>query len=316
MAAEAFGALLPVRRAVTVTAGVRELTTGYGQAEGARTRPSRPKGIAVLLAVDFDQGLQDAWSDIATFLPKLVGFLVVLVIGVIIAKAVSRAVAALAERVGFNRAVERGGISRALAKADYDAADVLAKIVYYALLLFVAQFAFGLFGDNAVSALLASMVAFLPRLFVALVIVVVTMAIARGVREIVASSLGGLDYGRTLASVAWAAVVVIGIFAALDQLQIAPTIVQGLFYAMLAVLAGSAIIAIGGGGIQPMRQRWERSLSRYDTEKERVRTELRNREDELDLREREARSSEATTTALDPSLTGRRGRGGRGEPAP
>jgi hypothetical protein len=60
----------------------------------------------------------------------------------------------------------------------------------------------------------------------------------------------------------------------LDELRIAPAIVTGLFYALLAVIAGSAIIAIGGGGIAPMRQRWEEALRRYDDEKPRLREQL------------------------------------------
>jgi len=65
------------------------------------------------------------------------------------------------------------------------------------------------------------------------------------------------------------------VFAALNQLQIAPTIVNGLFYAALAIVAGSAIIAIGLGGVEPMRQRWQRVLDRYDEEKPRWQEELR-----------------------------------------
>jgi hypothetical protein len=53
-------------------------------------------------------------------------------------------------------------------------------------------------------------------------------------------------------------------------LRIAPAIVTGMFYAVLAVVAGSAIVAIGGSGIEPMRQRWENVLRRYDEEKPRV----------------------------------------------
>jgi hypothetical protein len=63
-----------------------------------------------------------------------------------------------------------------------------------------------------------------------------------------------------------ATIVVLGIFAALDQLGIAPNIVRGLFYAALAVVAGSAIVAIGGGGIKPMQARWERMLDRVASE--------------------------------------------------
>jgi hypothetical protein len=54
------------------------------------------------------------------------------------------------------------------------------------------------------------------------------------------------------------AILVVGVFAALNQLEIAPEIVNGLFYAILAIIVGSAIVAVGGGGIQTMRRYWER----------------------------------------------------------
>ncbi len=134
--------------------------------------------------------------------------------------------------------------------------------------------AFGMFGDNPLSLLLASVIAFLPKIFIAIVILVITMAIATAARELVVASLGGLSYGKMLGNLAAGAILFIGLFMVLDQLQIAEDIIQTLFTAILAVLACSAIIAIGGGGIQPMRARWESALSKYDQEKETVRSEV------------------------------------------
>jgi hypothetical protein len=57
------------------------------------------------------------------------------------------------------------------------------------------------------------------------------------------------------------AVLVFGAFAALDQLQIAPRIVTGLWYAILAIVVGSAVVAIGGGGIKTMQRYWERTAT-------------------------------------------------------
>jgi hypothetical protein len=53
-------------------------------------------------------------------------------------------------------------------------------------------------------------------------------------------------------------------FAALDQLQIAPRIVTGLWYALLAAVVGSVIVAVGGGGIRPMQRYWERAAGRAE----------------------------------------------------
>jgi hypothetical protein len=76
--------------------------------------------------------------------------------------------------------------------------------------------------------------------------------------------MSGLSYGRFVATLASAFIVAVGIFAALSELNIAPAIVNGLFYALLAIIAGSAIVAIGGGGIVPMRSQWEKALGRIE----------------------------------------------------
>jgi hypothetical protein len=57
---------------------------------------------------------------------------------------------------------------------------------------------------------------------------------------------------------------VVGIFAALDQLEIAPAIVNGLFYALLVVVAGSLVVSFGVGGIPIARRYLERWGGRAD----------------------------------------------------
>jgi hypothetical protein len=59
-------------------------------------------------------------------------------------------------------------------------------------------------------------------------------------------------------------VLVFGAFAALDQLQIAPRIVTGLWYAILAIVVGSAVVAVGGGGIKTMQRYWERATTKAE----------------------------------------------------
>jgi small-conductance mechanosensitive channel len=221
--------------------------------------------------VNLASGLEAAWTTFMLFLPKFLMFLGILIIGYFLAKLAAKLLDAVLERVGFDNMVERGGVKRALQRSGYDASDLLAKLLFYFVFLFVLQLAFGVFGQNPVSDLLTRVVAFLPNVFVALVIVIVAAAIAKGVKEMVRVALGTLSYGRYLANIASAAVMVIGVFAALNQLGIAPAIVNGLFYAMLAIVVGSAVIAIGGGGIAPMRGQWERWMGRLEQESDRIR---------------------------------------------
>ena len=253
--------------------------------------------IAATLAVEWSQGIEDAWSNVATFVPKFLGFLVILIVGYFIAKLIAKAANAILERVGFDRAVERGGIKRALDRTKYDASDILGKIIFYALFLIVLQMAFGVFGPNPISDLLEGVIAYLPKVIAAILILVIAFAIAAAARELIDATLGGLSYGRALANVAGAAIVVVGVFAALDQLQIAPAIVTGLFYAMLAIIVGSAVIAIGGGGIYPMRARWERILTKYDDEKPNVQRAAQGSKERIAQRAQQRMDEAATATA-------------------
>jgi hypothetical protein len=219
--------------------------------------------MADLAAVDFGQGISNAWSTIATFVPKLLAFLLILFIGWLIAKALAKVVDKVLERVGFDRVAERGGINR---MSSYKASDIVAKLVYYAVLLIALQMAFGVFGENPVSAMLTGIVAWLPRAVVAIVIIVVAGAIARAVRDMVAGALGGLSYGNMLATMASVFVWGLGIIAALNQIGVAMSVTLPVLITVLATIGGIAIVGVGGGLIRPMQQRWEGWLGRAERE--------------------------------------------------
>lgn len=219
----------------------------------------------------FTDGMSVMWANVMSFVPKFLVFVAVLIVGYVIARVLARLFDALLAKLHFDELVERGGIKRVLDRSGYHARTLLAKLLFYTICLFTLQFAFGVFGPNPVSDLLTRVIAYLPSIFVAAIIIVVASAIAKGVRDILGASLGGFSAGPVIARLAATLIVIVGVFAALNQLGIAPTIVNGLFYAGLAIIAGSAIIAIGGGGIQPMRSRWERALSRMEAEAPKLR---------------------------------------------
>ncbi len=222
------------------------------------------------------EALNNALSTIAEFVPKLLLFLVILVIGIVLAKAIGKALSAILERVGFDRAVERGGVKKALENSKYDASDVVSKIIYYALVLFVVQLAFGVFPANPISVLLSQIIAFLPRLIVAIIIIVVASAIAAAVRELISNSLGGLSYGKTLANIASVFILGFGVIAALNQIGVATTVTTPILIAVLATLGGILVVGVGGGLVQPMAKRWEGYLTKAEDEMPRIKEQAAN----------------------------------------
>jgi hypothetical protein len=167
-------------------------------------------------------------------------------------------------RVGFDRAAERGGLDRML--GNNRASYLTAQLVMFAFLLFVLQLAFGIFGPNPVSDLIARVIAWLPKLFVAVIIVVVAAAIAGWVREVISNALAGFSYGRALATAAQVVVLTLGAFAALSQIGVASSVITPVLWAFLAVIVGVLVVGVGGGLVKPMQHRWERMLNRAETE--------------------------------------------------
>jgi len=216
------------------------------------------------LAVDFQGGVSSAWSNVITFVPKLAAALLIILVGYLLAKALAGILNKVLERVGFDRAVERGGLKQALARSKYDPSDIIAKLAFWLIFLVSLQIAFGVFGPNPISDLLKGLIAYLPNVLVAIVIIVVAAAIARAVTDLGTSLLSSVSGGSMMAKGAGIAILVFGAFAALDQLQIAPRIVTGLWYAILAIVVGSAVVAVGGGGIKTMQRYWERATTKAE----------------------------------------------------
>ncbi|MFB9930859.1 hypothetical protein ACFFRC_39600, partial [Amycolatopsis halotolerans] len=202
-------------------------------------------------------GLGQAWNLVATFVPKLVGFLIILLIGWLIAKAVSKALGLVLGKLGFTRLVEKTGLTGMVKGANLDATTVLVKLVYYFILLIALQLAFGVFGQsNPVSQLLNDIIAFLPRILVAVVLIIVAAAIAKVVRDVVSGALSGRSAGRLLSTVAYWLVMAFGIIAALGQVNIATSVTGPVLIAVLATAGGVIVVGFGGGLIKPAQERW------------------------------------------------------------
>lgn len=229
------------------------------------------------------ESLNEALRMVVAFVPKFVGFLVILLIGWLIAKALRKVVNVALEKLHFDRAMERGGLNRMLERSNYDASGLIGALVYYGVLLIALQMAFGVFGPNPVSALLTAIVAWLPKAVVAVIIIVVAAAVARVLADLAGSALSGLSWGRFAAKLVQVFVVALGVIAALNQIGVATTVTTPVLITVLATVGGILVVGFGGGMIRPMQQRWERWLSRAETElpgaRNQVQAYQRGRED-------------------------------------
>lgn len=241
------------------------------------------------------QSLQDGLAVVIAFIPLALLFLLILIVGLIVAKLISKGLEKLLEKVGFDRLVERGGIKKALAKSKLDASDIVAKIVYYTLVLFVLQFAFGVFGPNPVSDLLEGIIGFLPKIIVAIIIIVIAAAIAAGAKSLIQNTLGGLSYGKILGNIVAIFILFLGVTAALNQIEVATSVTTPILIAVLAIIAGVIIVGAGGGLIKPMQQRWEAMLTKAEEEAPKIQQQVQGAPSVTDQAKQAASQVQAAT---------------------
>jgi hypothetical protein len=219
-----------------------------------------------LAGVNVSQSFQNLLNTVFNAIPKILLFLVILVIGWIVARVIMQAVVMLLKKVKFDHFAERGVVGEALGRSPYDASSLIGKIVYYMLLLVTLQLAFGVFGTNPVSTMLNAVVGWLPKAIVAIILIVIGSAIAKVVKDLITAAIGGLSYGRFVANLASIAIIALFAIAALSQIGIAAAVTQPLLITVLATVGAILAIGVGGGLVRPMQSRWERMLTAAEDE--------------------------------------------------
>ena len=191
-------------------------------------------------------------------IPKILGFLVILLIGWLVASALAAAVAALLRAVKFNDLAQRAGLSGFVQKMGLqtDAAGFLAMLAKWFVRLIVLVSAFDALGLPAVSQVLQQLLLWLPNLVVALVVLVIGGLAANALAGLVrgATAESGLGTPDLLASIARVAVWAFAIVVAVNQIGVATELVNTLFMATVGALALALGLAFGLGGRETAAQ--------------------------------------------------------------
>jgi Mechanosensitive ion channel, conserved TM helix len=203
-------------------------------------------GDAVLVSVT------TALQNLLGFLPALIGAIIVLIVGWIIAGLLAGVVERVLKTVGFERASESTGISGFIRQAGsgWTASKIVAEIVKWFIRLVAIQAAASILGLTQISAAINAVLLWLPNLVVALVIIVVAALLANFVAGIVrgAASEMGFASPALMANVARYAIIAFAVVAAINQLGIAPTVVDTLLIGTVGAVALALGLAFGLGG--------------------------------------------------------------------
>ena len=196
--------------------------------------------------------LQNLWASVINFLPSLIGALVVLIVGLVIAAVIKTVVQkvieaikidALLRKIGLGPHFERGGL-------QINAGKFVGLLAYWFLVVVFVLAATDILQLWGLSAFLQSVVAYLPNIIVAVLIMLAAVVLANFLRSLVKASVSsaGLHGSKFLGSLTWWVVIVFGFLAALIQLGIATVIINTLVTGVIAMLALAGGIAFGLGG--------------------------------------------------------------------
>ncbi len=199
--------------------------------------------------MDLGDRTQLMWAELVDFLPNLLGAILILLIGLIVAKLLEKATDAILERLHFDEALDRGGVHRALARTGtkLDPSSLVARLVFWVVALTTIVMATNALGLTAVSAMLYSLITYIPNVIVAVLIVIIGMVLGEFVKDVLAASMGGVSGFLAIGKVAKGAIVTLALFMALDQLQVADDIVRTAFTLLLGAIALAVGLAFGLG---------------------------------------------------------------------
>ncbi|MFC1652905.1 hypothetical protein ACFL3F_04210 [Planctomycetota bacterium] len=196
--------------------------------------------------------VREMLTKITAYLPVLLGALVILIVGWLVAKAIRRLVDWLLTTVRFEMLADKAGISEMLRKGKLEStvSRVVSGLVYWLIMIMVLVMVANALGLPKASDILASLFAYIPKVIGALIVLVVAMFLASFVSGMVRIAAGNANLPKPemLAGLCRWAIIVFAVTISLTQLDIAPLLVTATFNILLSGIVLALALAFGLGG--------------------------------------------------------------------
>ena len=229
--------------------------------------------------------MNDLWTrltigaeQMGVILLPLAGATVILLTGYFLARQVEKWIQQALRRLNFNRVADAGGLAEAVGRtgSHLDPAHAIGKLMFWLVMLMVILLASTALGLESINEMFGLMLSYIPTMIAAVVIVILGMIVGEFVRGLILASAGSVAGVLTVAKVAKAAVVMISIFMALQQVGVAEEIVTAAFTLILGAVALGVGLAFGLGNRElagEVTRRWyEEGRQRRAAQEEATRT--------------------------------------------
>ena len=203
-----------------------------------------------IAAVQITQSLQRGLDSLIGFIPNLVGCLIILLIGYVIARVVKAVVAKLLETIGLDRALSGSQAGAYVERVSPGArpSRLVGLVAFWFIFIYAIAAAVGALKIPALTGFMANVQNYLPNVIAAVLILVVGVALAGAAGGLVDRLMGDTPGGRIARAVSPTLILAIVVFMVLNQLKIAPAIVTTTYIALIGMLAVAGALAFGLGG--------------------------------------------------------------------
>jgi len=188
---------------------------------------------------------------VTTFLPTLIGILVILIIGCIIAAVLKNVVTKLLKVIQFDTASEKSGLSDVLRRGGIKntLSELIGGLIYWIVMLLVFMAALNALGMTVVASLLDKVILYIPNVIASIFIVSLGIFFASVIGTIVmtACSNAGIKQAKLLSQITKTVIVIFAVIMTMEQLNIATTILTTTVNIVLGAVGLALAIAIGLG---------------------------------------------------------------------
>ncbi|MCB5187513.1 hypothetical protein LG200_05765 [Methylobacillus caricis] len=200
----------------------------------------------------FLSSLNQFWTQVVTFFPKLLAVLVILAFGWVCAKIACLGVKRILEMTHFDKFADRSGLEAFLKHGDFDLtlSGVISQVVYWLVILLFVITGANTLGLNEVAHMLNNLANYLPKIIVAILVLIFGTLLARFVNRLVFAWLHGMKYDAALrvSTTAEYGIQIFALFVALEQLDIGTQLLTALFVIVFGAIFLALAIAFGLGG--------------------------------------------------------------------
>ncbi len=242
----------------------------------------------------FVERLQRSFSEVfGELIPALLGALIIVFAGYLLAKVLERIVDRALRKIGLNSMLARGGVMEAVERsgAHLNPTRVISNLVFWLVMFAVILVAANALGLESLASVFGELVSYIPSVIAAIVIILVGIVLGQFVGGLIAASAGALHGGRALARVGSGGVILLAVFMALQELGIATDIVTTAFAILFGAIALAIALAFGLGNRELAGEIMREWYDRYREERDEALAREAESEAEADEDERNERQA-------------------------